>query len=117
MFVCCDSFIGLIRQITNCDYYAIKIEKNIILYKRKIPVNQVLPIKPIPSDVEKSKKIKQILVSIKELGIIEPVVVAPESGNGKIHHTQLPKFSLRVKTYNSSIMTSLKLIFNFICQF
>jgi hypothetical protein len=45
----------------------------------ELPTDQILPIKPVPTDIEKSKKFKQILASIKEVGIIEPVVISPES--------------------------------------
>lgn len=45
-----------------------------------LPLDLILPIKPNNKHVFKGKKFNQILSSIKEVGIIEPVVVSPESG-------------------------------------
>jgi len=40
-----------------------------------VAINRLLPTKKLPSDVQKSSKYKQTEVSIREIGIIEPIVV------------------------------------------
>jgi len=42
-----------------------------------LALNQIIPLKVIPPSIRNSVKYKQILASIKEVGIIEPLVVSP----------------------------------------
>lgn len=42
-----------------------------------LALNQIIPLKIIPPSIRNSVKYKQILASIKEVGIIEPLVVSP----------------------------------------
>ena len=44
-------------------------------------MSNILPVKQLPKRVKKTKKFLQISASIREVGIIEPPVVFPESGN------------------------------------
>jgi ParB-like chromosome segregation protein Spo0J len=41
-----------------------------------LPVSALLPLKTVPDDIKNSTKYKQIARSVKEIGIIEPLVVA-----------------------------------------
>lgn len=52
-------------------------DENII----NLPIHCILPIKPISNTLLRSRKYKQILSSIKSVGIIEPPAVAKESSN------------------------------------
>ena len=47
---------------------------------RTIPINAVLPVKQLPVTVTKSQKYGQIAASIREVGLIEPPVVARAAG-------------------------------------
>jgi ParB-like chromosome segregation protein Spo0J len=42
-------------------------------------VEDIIPIKPTPKDLDKSNKFGKILSSIKEVGIIEPPAVSPDA--------------------------------------
>lgn len=42
----------------------------------KLPVNAILPIRPFRPAVRASKKFKQIMASVREVGLVEPPVVA-----------------------------------------
>ena len=42
-----------------------------------LALNQIIPLKIIPPSIRNSVKYKQILASVKEVGIIEPLVVSP----------------------------------------
>lgn len=42
----------------------------------KLPVNAILPIRPFTPAVRASKKFKQIMASVREVGLVEPPVVA-----------------------------------------
>jgi hypothetical protein len=44
-------------------------------------LEQIIPVKPVTNAVRSSRKYKQIISSIKEVGIIEPPVVAPDTQN------------------------------------
>ncbi len=44
-----------------------------------ISLDDIIPIKPIPKDIDKNIKFKKILSSIQEVGIIEPPAVSPDS--------------------------------------
>ncbi len=44
----------------------------------QIPINNIFPIKLIPKSIRNSMKYKQISVSIKEVGLVEPLVVYPQ---------------------------------------
>ncbi|PZP84124.1 MAG: chromosome partitioning protein ParB [Azospirillum brasilense] len=44
----------------------------------ELSLSQIVPIKVVPAAAQTSSKYKQILASIREVGIIEPPVVAPE---------------------------------------
>src|SRR5579871_206210 len=41
-----------------------------------LPLSALLPLKAIPDDIKRSAKYKQIANSVREIGIIEPLVVA-----------------------------------------
>lgn len=44
-------------------------------------LEHIIPVKPVTNAVRNSRKYKQIISSIKEVGIIEPPVVAPDTQN------------------------------------
>lgn len=48
-----------------------------------IPVNQILPLKQVKPYIKKSTKYKQIAASIKEIGIIEHLIVYKQNGGNK----------------------------------
>src|SRR5437867_3452889 len=49
-----------------------------------LPVSALLPLKTVPEAIKKSSKYRQIAKSVKEIGIIEPLVVAPSKDqNGR----------------------------------
>lgn len=50
-----------------------------------LPIHNILPVKPIPSSLLRSKKYKQILSSIKSVGIIEPPAVAKSGTKESIY--------------------------------
>lgn len=51
-----------------------------------LALNQVIPLKIIPPSIRHSVKYKQILASVKEVGIIEPLVVSPcNEGKGQYY--------------------------------
>jgi hypothetical protein len=47
-----------------------------------LPIDRILPLKKIESSKKRSQKYKRIVASIREIGIIEPLSVFPENGNG-----------------------------------
>jgi hypothetical protein len=52
----------------------------------RIPLSQILPLRPVPDNVKKSVKYAQIAASIKEVGIIEPPVVIRDAGEPNTYH-------------------------------
>ena len=46
-----------------------------------IPVSKILPVKQLKPIVKASQKYRQILSSVREVGIIEPLIVFPQNGN------------------------------------
>lgn len=52
----------------------------------RIPLSQILPLRPVPENVKKSVKYAQIAASIKEVGIIEPPVVVRDAGEPDTYH-------------------------------
>ena len=46
-----------------------------------IPIGSILPVKQLKAIMKMSQKYRQILSSVRELGIIEPLVVFPQNGN------------------------------------
>lgn len=46
----------------------------------RLPVDSILPIRPFPAEVRTSKKFKQIAASVREVGLVEPPVVARNPG-------------------------------------
>ncbi len=48
-----------------------------------VKIVDLIPSKPIPKSANKSKKYKQIITSIEEIGIIEPPVVIPDGNNNR----------------------------------
>lgn len=52
----------------------------------RLPVSNILPLRAVPDNVKKSVKYAQIVASIKEVGIIEPPVVARDAGESDIFH-------------------------------
>ncbi len=52
----------------------------------RIPIAQILPLRPVGENVKKSVKYAQIAASIKEVGIIEPPVVIRDAGEPDTYH-------------------------------
>lgn len=48
-----------------------------------IPIDAILPLKQIPENIRKSVKFRRIAKSVGEIGIIEPIVVAPQAGGDR----------------------------------
>jgi ParB-like chromosome segregation protein Spo0J len=46
-----------------------------------VPVASILPLKPLRPDVKMSSKYRQIVTSIKAVGLVEPPVVIPDRDN------------------------------------
>src|ERR1035438_190482 len=46
-----------------------------------IPIGSILPVKQLKAIMKMSQKYRQMLSSVRELGIIEPLVVFPQNGN------------------------------------
>jgi hypothetical protein len=46
-----------------------------------LPLTSILPVKQIKPSIKTSQKFQQILASIREIGIIEPIVVFPQNGD------------------------------------
>jgi hypothetical protein len=46
-------------------------------------VEKILPLKPLPKDIDDSKRFRRILASLSEVGLIEPLVVFPKQGATK----------------------------------
>jgi len=51
----------------------------------RLPVASIIPLKKLPSGLLASEKFKQILTSIREIGIIEPPMVTPDKTNPNIY--------------------------------
>lgn len=47
---------------------------------RMLPIEQLLPLRKLASDTRKSEKYKRIAASMRELGLIEPLIVYPQPG-------------------------------------
>lgn len=47
---------------------------------RLLPISSILPVRSVPDSIRKSRKYERIASSIRELGVIEPLVVYPEKG-------------------------------------
>lgn len=50
-----------------------------------LPVSSIIPLKKLPSGLLTSEKFKQIVTSIREIGIIEPPIVTPDKTNPGIY--------------------------------
>lgn len=48
-----------------------------------VPVDKILPLRKLPADIESTKKYQRILASLREVGLIEPLVVFPKKGSAK----------------------------------
>jgi RepB plasmid partitioning protein/ParB/Sulfiredoxin domain len=46
-----------------------------------VPITSILPLKQLKLSLKSSQKYQQVLSSVKEVGIIEPVIVFPQNGN------------------------------------
>ena len=46
----------------------------------RLPIDSILPIRPFSPAIRKSKKFKQIMASVREVGLVEPPVVARNPG-------------------------------------
>jgi ParB-like chromosome segregation protein Spo0J len=46
-----------------------------------LPVDAILPLKQVPQNIRKSVKFRRIAKSIAEIGVVEPIVVAPQAGS------------------------------------
>ena len=44
-----------------------------------VPLEKILPLRKLAKDIEKTEKFLRIAASIKEVGIIEPLVVFPQN--------------------------------------
>lgn len=51
----------------------------------KLPIEQIVPTRTISRAIRRGAKFKQILASVKEVGIIEPLVVKPQGRSKKIY--------------------------------
>jgi ParB-like chromosome segregation protein Spo0J len=49
-----------------------------------LPVSNILPLKQIKTSIRSTEKYHQVLASVREVGIIEPLIVYPQ--NEKIYH-------------------------------
>ena len=47
---------------------------------RSLPIASILPVRAVPDSIRKSRKYERIVSSIRELGVIEPLVVHPQKG-------------------------------------
>ena len=47
----------------------------------KIPLDSILPLKKVKSSVKKTMKFRQIATSIREVGVIEHLIVHPQNGS------------------------------------
>src|SRR5215204_4402354 len=47
-----------------------------------LPLEKILPLKQVKYDPEKSPTCRKIAASLKEVGLIEPLVVFPQKGKG-----------------------------------
>jgi len=47
----------------------------------QLPITSIMPLKKLPSGLLASEKFKQIITSIREIGIIEPPMVTPDKAN------------------------------------
>jgi ParB-like chromosome segregation protein Spo0J len=47
---------------------------------QRLPIDSVLPVRTIPESVRRSKKYRRIEASLREIGLIEPIVVYPQKG-------------------------------------
>jgi hypothetical protein len=47
---------------------------------RSLPIASILPVRAVPDSIRKSSKYERIVASIRELGVIEPLVVHPQKG-------------------------------------
>lgn len=50
-----------------------------------LPLTNILPVKQLKPYLKASQKFQQILSSIREIGIVEPLVVYPQNGTGEIY--------------------------------
>lgn len=50
-----------------------------------LPIGNIIPLKKLPSGLLSSEKFKQIITSVREIGIIEPPMVTPEKTNPHIY--------------------------------
>ena len=51
----------------------------------RLPVASIIPLKKLPSGLLASEKFKQIITSIREIGIIEPPMITPDKTNPNIY--------------------------------
>src|SRR2546430_15477490 len=45
-----------------------------------VPITNILPLKHVKTSIRSSQKYQQVLASIREVGIIEPLIVFPQEG-------------------------------------
>lgn len=45
-----------------------------------VPVNSILPVRKLPPTIQKSEKYRRIAASVREVGIIEPLIIYPQTG-------------------------------------
>jgi ParB-like chromosome segregation protein Spo0J len=49
----------------------------------RIPLDRILPLKKVKSSVKNTMKFRQIATSIREVGIIEHLIVHPQNGSSE----------------------------------
>ena len=54
------------------------------LKKIRLPLEKILPVRKLTNPEGKIARYATILASIKELGMIEPLMVFPQKGNGAL---------------------------------
>ena len=49
----------------------------------RVPLDRIAPTRPLSQGIHQTRKYRMILASVKDVGIIEPLAVFPDSGSGK----------------------------------
>jgi len=50
-----------------------------------LPIDRLLPLRKLPASIRSTEKYKRIAASIRELGLIEPLIVYPQGGKGGLY--------------------------------
>lgn len=46
-----------------------------------VPIKDILPLKQLTNSIKSSQKYQQVLSSVREVGVIEPLIIFPQNGN------------------------------------